>query len=87
MLRVINLATVVFWTCTPLFGAVLIVPWLRFGWVAGLLAIQVAVCAGLLGWHSQASSGKRGKGVEMIMYIIAIYFALNAVLFSLLYLL
>jgi hypothetical protein len=85
MLRVINLATVVFWTSAPLFGVVLIVPWLRFGWLAGLLAIPVGVSAGLLGWYSQASSGKHGKGAEMIMYIIALYFALNAFLFSLPY--
>jgi len=71
--RIVNLATVVFWTSTPLFGAVLIVPWVRVDWLESSLALLVAVSAGVLAWNTYAFPAAR-EG-ERLLYLVALFFA------------
>ena len=73
MQRIVNLATVVFWTSTPLFGAVLIVPWVRVDWLESALALLVAVSAGVLAWNTYAFPAAR-EG-ERLLYLVALFFA------------
>ena len=73
MQRIVNLATVVFWTSTPLFGAVLIVPWVRVDWLESSLALLVAVSAGVLAWNTYAFPAAR-EG-ERLLYLVALFFA------------
>jgi hypothetical protein len=70
--RIVNLATVVFWTSTPLFGTVLIVPWVRVDWLESSLALLVAVSAGVLAWNTYAFPAAR-EG-ERLLYLVALFF-------------
>jgi hypothetical protein len=71
--RIVNLATVVFWTSTPLFGTVLIVPWVRVDWLESSLALLVAVSAGVLAWNTYAFPAAR-EG-ERLLYLVALFLA------------
>jgi hypothetical protein len=71
--RIVSLATVVFWISTPLFGAVLIVPWVRVDWLESSLALLVAVSAGVLAWNTYAFPAAR-EG-ERALYLVALFLA------------
>ena len=76
--RTVYLATVVFWTSVPLFGLVLILPWLRIGWLQDTLAIPVGASSVLLlvltytpGYVSPVS---RWLDFERIAYFLVFFY-------------
>ena len=80
MSRTVYLASVVFWISAPLLGSVLVLPWLRIGWLQTSLAIPVAASAATLlllsyspGYVPQAS---RSVDAERPVYTLALFFAL-----------
>jgi hypothetical protein len=81
LLRSVHLATVVFWISVPLLGMVLILPWLRIGWLHLALAVPTTASAAALlvltyapaGYVSPVSLSVNG---ERVVYILALLFAL-----------
>ncbi len=78
--RIVNTATVVFWVSVPLFGMVLILPWLRILWLHLALAVPTTASAAALlvlsyesGYVSPVSLPVNG---ERVVYILVIVFAL-----------
>jgi hypothetical protein len=77
--RTVYLASVVFWSGVLPLGAVLVLPWLRIGWLQASLAIPVAASAATLlllscspGYVPQAS---RSVDIERSVYTLALFFA------------
>ena len=85
MQRTVHLATAVFWVSVPLLGLVLILPWLRIGWLQAALAVPVGASAGLLlvltyspGYVSPVSRWVDG---ERVVYVLAFVCAVATVAF------
>ena len=78
--RIVNTATVVFWVSVPLFGLVLIFPWLRIDWLHLTLAVPTTVSAAALlvltytpGYVSPVSLS---VNAERVLYVLVLVFAL-----------
>ena len=85
--RTVHLATVVFWTSVPLFGLVLILPWLRIAWLQDALAVPVGASSVLLlvltytpGYVSPVSPVARWLDFERIAYFLVFFYTMVSTL-------
>ena len=78
--RIVDTATVVFWVSVPLFGLVLILPWLRIDWLQLALAVPTTASAATLLALSYApgyvSPVSLSVNAERVLYVLVLVYAL-----------
>jgi hypothetical protein len=79
MQHIVHLATTVFWISVPLFGMVLILPWLRIDWLQDVLAVPVGISAAVLMLltYSPDYVCRHSREGERFVYLVVFCFAVG----------